>query len=456
MLSVLRHRTYRRLFTAQVIALVGTGLATVALSLLAYDIAGPDAGSVLGTALAIKMLAYVGLAPVIGALAHRLPPRPLLVGADLVRAAVACGLPFVTEVWQVYVLIFLLQAASATFTPAFQALIPEVLPEEEDYTRALSLSRLAYDLEMLFSPALAAALLSWITYNWLFAGTVAGFLASAALVLSAALPAVNRERAGADRDGAGFAARATRGARLFFATPRLRALLALTLAVAAGGATVMVNTIVYVRDHLGRGTSDVPLALGAYGAGSILTALLLPRLLARTGDRRLMLPAAFTSAGLLLALAAASRAAPGGWTWPALLAAWAVFGAAESLVMTPTGRLVRRSAAPGDLPAAFAAQFSLSHGCWLLAYPLAGWLGAGAGLPAAALALGSVALGAALAARRLWPAPDPGRLAHVHTGLEHGHPHLADARRTGHGWRHAHDFVIDDLHHRWPPRPAAN
>lgn len=60
MLSVLKNRTYRHLFTAQVIALVGTGLMTVALGLLAYELAGADAGAVLGTALAIKMLAYVG------------------------------------------------------------------------------------------------------------------------------------------------------------------------------------------------------------------------------------------------------------------------------------------------------------------------------------------------------------------------------------------------------------
>ncbi|MFH8409218.1 MFS transporter [Streptomyces sp. NPDC018019] len=453
MLTVLRHRTYRRLFSAQVIALVGTGLATVALSLLAHDIAGPDAGSVLGTALAIKMVAYVGLAPVVSALAHRLPPRPVLVGADLLRASVACGLPFVTETWQVYALILALQAASATFTPAFQALVPEVLPAEADYTRALSLSRLAYDLEMLFSPALAAALLSWVTYTWLFTGTAAGFLASAALVLSAALPTASRKPADGEP---GFAARATRGTRLFLATPRLRALLALTLAVAAGGATVMVNTIVYVRDHLGRSLSDLPLALGTYGAGSILTALLLPRLLRRAGERTLMLPAACATAGLLLALAAATRAAPGGWAWPALLITWAAFGATGSLITTPTGRLVRRSAAPGDLNAAFAAQFSLSHGCWLLTYLLAGRLGAGAGLSAAALALGAVALGAALAAWRLWPAPDPGRLTHTHTALAHGHPHLSGAHRAGNGWRHAHVYVIDDLHHRWPARAAAD
>ena len=192
MLAVLRDRTYRHLFTAQVVALVGTGLATVALGLLAYDIAGADAGSVLGTALGIKMAAYVVIAPAVGAVADRIPRRALMVGADLTRAGVAAFLPFVDQVWQVYLLVFLLQSASAAFTPAFQAVIPDVLPEERDYTRALSLSRLAYDLESLFSPALAAALLSVITYNWLFTGTMVGFLASAALVVSAVLPKPSR------------------------------------------------------------------------------------------------------------------------------------------------------------------------------------------------------------------------------------------------------------------------
>ena len=60
MLSIFANRTYRHLFAAQVIALIGTGLATVALGLLAFDLAGNDAGVVMGTALAIKMIAYVG------------------------------------------------------------------------------------------------------------------------------------------------------------------------------------------------------------------------------------------------------------------------------------------------------------------------------------------------------------------------------------------------------------
>lgn len=63
MLNILSNRTYRHLFMAQVIALIGTGLATVALGLLAYDLAGDRAGAVLGTALAIKMSAYILVAP---------------------------------------------------------------------------------------------------------------------------------------------------------------------------------------------------------------------------------------------------------------------------------------------------------------------------------------------------------------------------------------------------------
>jgi MFS family permease len=136
MLAVLANRTYRHLFAAQVIALLGTGLLTVALGLLAFELAGENAGAVLGTALAIKMIAYVGVAPIASAFAERVPRRTMLVALDLVRAGVALFLPFVTEVWQIYVLIFVLQSASAAFTPTFQATIPDVLPDENVNRRA--------------------------------------------------------------------------------------------------------------------------------------------------------------------------------------------------------------------------------------------------------------------------------------------------------------------------------
>lgn len=438
MLAILGNRTYRHLFAAQVIALAGTGLMTVALALLAYDLAGANAGAVLGTALAIKMIAYVSVAPVVGDLAGRLPRRAFLVTLDIVRAAVALALPFVDQVWQIYVLIALLQSASAAFTPTFQATIPDILTKEEDYTRALSLSRLAYDLENLVSPTLAALLIGLFGFHWLFGGTVLGFLASAALVLSVTLPRVPAKADDGKR-------RMGKGIGIYLATPRLRGLLALNLSVAAAGAMVIVNTVVLVRQILGFDNTDVALALAAFGGGSMIAALALPRLLDHLGDRPVMLPAAAAMALLLLAFAFLMRSTPASALWPLLLTVWALLGVAYSAAQVPTGRLLRRSAHAQDRPALFAAQFALSHACWLITYPLAGWLGAAAGMPATLLALGVLAaLGVSLAFV-LWPASEEEALPHEHPDLDADHPHIAGGSR-----RHSHAFVIDDLHRHWP------
>ena len=430
MLLTLRNPTFRHLFAAQLVALLGTGLATVALGLLAWQLAGDTAGAVLGTALAIKMVAYVTLAPVAAAIAERLPRRAFLVALDLIRAGVIACLPFVDQVWQVYVLIFALQAASAGFTPAFQAVIPDVLKDEGDYTNALSLLRLAEDLEQLASPILAALLLTVVSFPVLFAGTVAGFVASALLVVTARLP--DRARA----EGSHFWADVTKGIRIYTATPRLRGLMVMEAAVAAAGAMVYVNTVVLVKARLGLGEEAVALAFAGFGAGSMLAAFLLPRILTRLDDRPVMIGgAALMVAGVALVPMVGSLAA--------LIALWAIIGFGFSLTQTPIGRIINRSAHEADRGAVFAAQFSLSHACWLVTYPLAGWVGAGAGLSAAALVLAGIGAVGVVAVLWLWPAHDPEAFAHSHDNLPLDHPHLMGHRH------HTHRFVVDENHPRW-------
>jgi predicted MFS family arabinose efflux permease len=428
MLDVLRNTTYRHLFLAQIIALLGTGLATVALGLLAFDLAGANAGAVLGTALAIKMVAYIGVAPVASAFAERLPRKTVLVALDLIRAAVALVLPFVTQIWQIYILIFVLQSASAAFTPTFQATIPDVLPDEEQYTRALSLSRLAYDMESLVSPALAALLLSVVSYHALFGGTVIGFVASAILVVSAVLP---RAKVATKR---GIYDRTTRGLRIYLATPRLQGLLALNLAIAAGSAMVIVNTVVLVQSKFGLSQTFTAAALATFGTGSMLVALMLPIVLEHLPERRVMLGGAMViAAGLLLGFVAAQ------W-YSTLVVLWFVLGLGYSLAQTPSGRL-------------FAAQFALSHACWLITYPLAGWLGAKAGLSTSFLVLGAVAVFSVILAGWLWRAEDSPQVSHTHDALPAGHPHLVEHKpMSGPDGRttHAHEFGIDDDHPKWP------
>ena len=432
MLSTLRNPTFRHLFAAQIVALVGTGLATVALGLLAWQLAGDNAGAVLGTALAIKMVAYVTLAPVAAAIAERLPRRAFLVALDLIRAAVIAFLPFVDQVWQVYVLIFFLQAASAGFTPAFQAVIPDVLKDADDYTNALSLLRLAEDLEQLASPMLAAALLTVVSFPVLFAGTVAGFIASALLVVTARLP----ERAASDSGH--FWADVTKGIRIYTRTPRLRGLMMMEAAVAAAGAMVYVNAVMLVQARLGLGEEAVALAFAGFGAGSMLAAFLLPRILDRLEDRPVMIG----GAALMVAVVAVVPLVGG---LSALIALWAVIGFGFSLTQTPIGRIINRSAREADRGAVFAAQFALSHACWLVTYPLAGWIGTGAGLSAAALTLAVIGAAGLLAVAGIWPSNDPAVVVHEHPDLAPDHPHLAE-----HGAQHSHAVMIDDLHRRWP------
>jgi hypothetical protein len=386
-------RAYYHLFFAQALALVSTGIATVALALLAYDLAGADA--------------WRG-APhrprdQDGRLSHRRADRgrlrlapaapPLLVGLDLARAAIALALPFVTQVWHVYVLIFAFQAASAAFTPTYQATIPDLLPEEKDYTTALARSRLAHELEGVISPVLAAALLVVISFPGVFVAAVIGLLASAGLILGVSLPESRPATAAAIRD------RVTRGLRIFLATPRLRGLIALSLAAGAGTAMVVVNTVILVQSRFGPPDDARAVALGAFGAGSVFAALLLPRMLEAMADRTEMLAGAgVVSAGLLCGTMLS------GFT--ALLPLWFAIGFVCAMAQTPAGVLLRRSAPREDRQYLYAANFALVHGCLLLTYPLAGWLGAGAGLKADFAVLGLIAGVALVAAARLCPRRD--------------------------------------------------
>ncbi|MEE8333535.1 MAG: MFS transporter [Alphaproteobacteria bacterium] len=457
MLALLSNATFRALFTAQVIALVGTGLSTIGLALLAYALAGDKAGLVLGTALALKMVAYVAIAPVVGAFAHRLPRKALLVTLDLGRAVLVLCLPLVTEIWHIYLLIFLLNACSAAFTPTFQATIPDVLPDEDDYTRALSLSRLAYDLENLLSPLLAGAALLYLSYDALFSANAVAFAVSALLVTITVLPSPAPKE-----DVEGLWQKLSLGARVYLGTPRLRALLALSLAVAAGGAMVIVNTVVLVRGPFGGSESDVALAFAASGAGSMLAALLLPLVLDRLTDRSLMVAGGFmVAAGLFLGPFATGMVA--------LLPVWFLLGAGSSCVQTPAGRLLRRSSDDVSRPALYATQFALSHACWLLAYPAAGWLVGATGIATTFTLLGLTALIASAAALVLWPSADPVEIAHRHETMDHRHLHIHGEHHLHEheGWegpephrhahrhvpvRHSHRFVIDGHHPIWPGR----
>jgi len=455
LLAPLKIPAFRNMFFAQGLSLIGSGLATVALGLLAYELAGDNAGMVLGIAMAIKMVSYVFISPIAAALASNMQRRNFMVGLDLARAALVLFFPFVDQIWQVYLLIFLLFSLTAGFTPVFQATIPDIVKDEGTYVDALTLSRVSFNIEAIASPILAGIFITVMTFNWLFVFTSLGFLASAALVWQ-----IKTLAAATTANPAPFIKRVTTGLVIFQKTPRLRGLMALNVVVSLMAANVYINSIIVAHKTLGGGDQIYLNLLLFFGAGSIAAALALRPMIQLLTLRGLCLTAAFVASVVPVLLWLNQGAAM-------LYLVWAVLGLGTSIITTSSGLLLRSSAVEIDRPSVFAAQFSLSHACWLVAYLLVAWLGRELGAVVTLWLTGGAAFIFTLTAAPLWPKAADKPLHHTHHnhthdhmhthGKHHQHAHIGDEGPEPHQHPHLHDtlvhsheFMIDDHHQNWP------
>lgn len=360
--SIWGNRDYVRLFVAQVTSLLGSGLSSVCLALLAYELADSDASVVLSIAFALKMIAYIVLAPIFAVLSQRWSKKKALIILDLIRAMLFVALPFANQVWHVYVLMFAINACSAAFTPLYQATLPSVLPVREHYTKALSFSRIAYDLEQIVSPVLSAILLTVLSFRQLFWIDAMTFVLSAILILVSFIPSVEKEM----RKAKTLKFRSLyNGLSAYLAHPSLRLLWCAYLAVASASAMVIVNTVVYVHDVLLGGDSETALALFTVGLGSMVVALVLPKLV------RINKPQRYHLHGLLLISAAFYL---GTWLpgWIGFVVLCFSLGVGMSCIQTTSG-LIINDVCEGEVASQyFAAHFSLTHFWWLLTYLTAG------------------------------------------------------------------------------------
>lgn len=115
--SALQNGRFARLYAAQTVSQIGDAFTWVALALLAFELAGENAAVILGGALTLRVMAFVLLSPLAGVLADRFERRRILLITHFGRAVVIGLMPLVTEVWQVYVVMFALNALTAFFTP---------------------------------------------------------------------------------------------------------------------------------------------------------------------------------------------------------------------------------------------------------------------------------------------------------------------------------------------------
>jgi MFS family permease len=185
LLAPLKHRDFRLLWSGMCVSLLGDGIFLVAMAWQVYALSNaPTALSVVGIAMTLPTIAFLLLG---GVLSDRLDRRRLILATDLVRGA-AVGLmgvlamAGVLRLWEVVALVAVYGTGTGFFAPAFDAIVPDLLPKQE-LAQANSLDQLVRPLALrLAGPALGGVLISALGSGAAFGLDAASFLASAAAV----------------------------------------------------------------------------------------------------------------------------------------------------------------------------------------------------------------------------------------------------------------------------------
>ena len=298
--SPLRHPLFRTVWIAAFFSNIGTWVHDVGAAWLMTTLTpSPVMVALVRTASALPMFL---LALPSGALADVLDRRRLLLFTQalmLLAAGALAILSFADLVTPTGLLLltFALGIGTALNAPAWQSLAAELVPRA-DLTPAISLHSASINLSRALGPALGGILIA-------SAGAAANFALNAVsfcgviVVLyrwrrqprESVLPA---ERiVGAMRTGLRYVRHA----------PPVLAVLARSSAFTIFAAALLSLLPAYARFELGRGPTGYGVLLGLFGAGAVLTAVLLPRLRARLPAERIVALAVLIFAGALTVLA---------------------------------------------------------------------------------------------------------------------------------------------------------
>jgi MFS family permease len=181
----LRHRSFALLFFAGLVSNTGTWMESVAVGALLIARTGQATWAVLVAAAAFLPIGL--LSPVGGALADRLPRRPVMIAGYTVAAAVSAVLAGLVAAGHedpalLVVLVTVEGSAMALTGPFQQAVLPDLVPPA-DFLPAIALNSAQWNLGRIAGPAAAGAAIAAFGYSVAFAANAVSFLAVVAALL---------------------------------------------------------------------------------------------------------------------------------------------------------------------------------------------------------------------------------------------------------------------------------
>jgi MFS family permease len=392
------HPDFRRLWAGQTISRFGSHIGEQALRFTAIYVLQAAGGQ-------LALLATCAIAPrfafglLAGVWVDRLRRRPLLIAADIGRAALLFAIP-VLYLWGrlgvnwLYLVAALTGTLTILFDTAYQAFVPTVV-QREQLGEANSKLGVSDSLAEIAGPPIGGLLVQLISAPLAVAFDALSFLASAVFVGRITTP----EQRPSASAGGNVLVEVAQGLRAVAVEPLLRAMLAAGVTAGLAGGIIGALYDLYLARELGFSPAVIGLTIGVGGMSALLGAFVAQPLVARFGLGPTMVLAATISgaAAALLPLACGQLALPLILLSQASDASYAVyFILATTLRQTITpDRLLGRVAAGFDL---------LPLGALLLGTLLAAALSEMIGLRAA-IAIG--AAGVFVANAWLWFSPLP-------------------------------------------------
>ncbi|MFI6966196.1 MFS transporter [Streptomyces sp. NPDC050255] len=290
---VLRDRTAGLLLTSVVVSGFGSSAMSLAAGIWVKSLTGSDSLAALAL-FAVWLPVLIG--PVLGAVADRLPRKPLLIGSNVVMALLLTALTAVDasgRIWILFAVLLLYGAGSVLMDAAESALVAQAVDARllGDFN---GLRMMANESMKLVAPLTGAALYAR------FGGSAVALLDAASFALAAGLYGLLRVRRPAPAE-----VRHSSGMRQVWGSPVLRPL------VLAGSVTMLCaglnGAMLYavVDGVLGRSPAYAGVLYAAQGIGSVTVGLLAGPLLRRLPER------VFAAAGItVFAVAVGLRALP--------------------------------------------------------------------------------------------------------------------------------------------------
>jgi len=389
LLAPLRHRDFALLWGGQTGSLIGDGIFLVAMAWQVYAISNaPTALSMVGIAMTIPTIVLL-LAG--GVVTDRFDRRHVLIAADTVRG-VAVGLMAVLsltgslQLWHMFGLVALYGAGTAFFGPAFDAIVPGLLPESM-LPQANSLDQFVRPIAFrLAGPALGGWLVAAFGVGTAFALDAASFVLSAAMVCAIA----TRTAPGtADTSVAG-------DLRRGFGFVRDNVWLWGTLVSAAvayllflGPVEVLVPFI--VKNGLHGSAAELGLVFAAGGLGSVAAAIVM----GQRGQPRRSITVIYVSWTLATLAVAGYGLATSAWQ---LMAASFAFNALETVGTIIWATLKQREVPTAMLGRVSSLDWLISIGLLPVSFALTGPVAAAAGAQTTLVAAGTAGAAVTLAA----------------------------------------------------------